>query len=177
MCALKTNDWNWIACCHLYLSLIYTDLWLRHSNIQYNLWLENATSRWLSHKVPALEAWGPEIRSEAPRRKAGVAAHTYNSSIGKEDPWSSVSSKCSWMDQLPVHWGTVSQKKNIKWRAKKTPTVYLWYLHTCTCTRGHLCTHLQGLAHTMHTHTHNKRQKIQHKTLKYFVVCAGAIFM
>lgn len=170
------NKWLGLNCLLSFVCVLVVS----HSNIQYNLWLGNATSRlgrWLSHKVPALEAWEPEIRSEAPRRKAGVAAHTHDSSYRKEDPWSSVCSKCSWIDQLPVLWGTVSQKIYIKWRSKKTPTVYLSGLHTCTCTHGHLCTHLQELAHTMHTHTHNKRKKIQHKTWECFGVWVRAIFI
>lgn len=134
----------------------------------YAIQIYNTTSDWKMRlqdwgegSVIKCLPWKHEDQRSDMRPPGGkqVAAHTYNSSYGKEDPWSSVSCKCSWIDQLPVLWGTVSQK-NIKWRAKKTPTVYLRPPHNHLYTYAHTykswyiwCTHI----HTVKERKYNTK--------------------
>lgn len=72
----------------------------------------------------------------------------------RENPWSSVSSKHSWINWLPILWETVSQKKNPKWGAMGDPQ-YLSLASTHAPVHMDIYAYtLQELVHRMHTHTH-----------------------
>lgn len=61
-------------------------------------------------------------------------------------PSGSVDSYSNWISELPVQWGTLSQKDWVEHKLRKAQNVSVWLPHTST--HPHTCTHARTHPHT-----------------------------